>query len=69
MSTTPHRCDDRCSWTLTPARLTALGYTLQETGKVCGCTIVTQRGMSLGEARYEAWAAGQTRLCTRGGRS
>ena len=65
--TAPHVCTHGvCSWTLTPEALTALGFPVKVTVSMVGSTVVVTEGMEFGAAKHAAWAAGVTRLCTKG---
>lgn len=62
---TEHVCTERCTHRVTAETLTALGFPVRKTEKICGCTYTVVEGMTFEAARHAATEAGLLRTCTR----
>jgi hypothetical protein len=54
-----------CSHALTPDMLTDMGFPVRKTFTCMGSVEVVRPGKKFEDARYDAWLAGKSRLCTK----
>lgn len=47
--------------------LSAMGFPVEKTDKICGSKVVTREGSPFGRARHQAWQADLVRICTKVG--